>query len=52
MYGLFRVPQRGGAGDRVERRRPRARGGGRGGAGWGGVVAPRTHPLPLARLAK
>lgn len=44
MCGLFRVPQRGGAGDRVARRRPRARGGGRGGAGWGGVAARRTHP--------
>lgn len=42
MCGLFWVPQQGGAGDREAR--PRPGGGGRGGAGWGGVEAPRTHP--------
>lgn len=42
MCRLFWVPQQGGAGEREAR--PRPGGGGRGGAGWGGVEAPRTHP--------
>lgn len=46
MRGLFRVPQRGGAGDRVARQRPRARGGGRGGAGWGGAGWWLRGPTP------